>query len=172
MDSPPRHLLTHRLDLRPADPTDTAALFPIFSDPDGWWYEPHSRHRDVDRTRAFLRRAAERWAEGLSYWTVRERAGGAVIGLGGAQRHASGAWNVSYRLASAVQGRGYATELGRAALAAAHAADPDAAVIAWVLPENLPSRRVAERLGLRERGLRLDANDGVTRLAYSDRPLE
>ena len=44
-------------------------------------------------------------------------------------------------------------ELRWAAIAAATSVDPDAPVIAWVAEHNLPSRRVAERLGLRDRGL-------------------
>lgn len=193
----PHAIETERLTLLPASAADADALFPIFSDPEGWWYDPGGRHADPDRTRRFLARAAERWAEGLSYWTVRERGGqavarpagrsaappdagaptpshtaGRVIGLGGAQRHASGAWNLSYRIATGVQGRGYATELAKAGQAAAADVDPTVPVIAWVATHNLPSRRVAERLGLVDRGLHVDANDGVTRLAYADRPID
>lgn len=168
---PPREIATARLDLRAARADDADALYPIMSDPDGWWFEPGSRHADPERTRAFVARAAARWAEGLSYWTVREGAGGPVIGIGGAQRHASGAWNLSYRLATGAQGRGYATELAAAGRDAARAVDPDVPVIAWVLEHNLPSRRVAERIGLVDRGPHVDASDGRTRLAYADRPV-
>ena len=85
------HVLTERLDLRRADPvTDLDDLFAIFSDPDGWWYEPDSRHTTVERTAAWLTRAAERFDEGgLSYWTVRRRDTGAIIGVGGAQRQST-----------------------------------------------------------------------------------
>lgn len=167
----PREVETERLTLRPASAADAEALFPIFSDPAGWWYDPAGRHADLDRTRRFLARAAERWAEGLSYWTVRERATARVLGFGGAQRHASGAWNLNYRIATEAQGRGYATELARAAQAAAANVDPTVPVIAWVAAHNLPSRRVAERLGLTDQGPHLDASDATTRLAYADRPL-
>ena len=95
-----------------------------------------------------------------------------VIGLGGAQRHRSGAWNLSYRIAGAQQGRGYARELAAAGLAAAAAVDPTEAVIVWITPHNQPSRRVAEHLGLTDRGLRIDANDGRGRLAFADRDLD
>ena len=111
----PTHVRTTRLDLRPADPDDTEALFPIFSDPAGWWYEPASRHLGVDSTRRFLVRAHDRWAlHGLSYWTVRLADEQTVIGLGGTQRHRSGSWNLSYRIAGTQQGRGYARELAAA----------------------------------------------------------
>jgi RimJ/RimL family protein N-acetyltransferase len=50
--------------------------------------------------------------------------------------------------------------------------DADAPFIAWAAEHNTPSWRVAERLGLVDRGLRIDANDGEPRLAYADRELD
>jgi hypothetical protein len=41
-------VLTDRLELRCPDPDgDVDDLFAIFSDPDGWWYDPDSRHRTL-----------------------------------------------------------------------------------------------------------------------------
>jgi RimJ/RimL family protein N-acetyltransferase len=170
----PSAVTTERLDLRPVDPiADLDALGRLFADPDGWWYEPDGRHSDVETSRGWLERAAQRWdSNGLSYWTVRLRDGGDVIGVGGAQRHRSGAWNLLYRLDTRHQGRGYATELGGAAMGAAAFVDAEAPFVAWVAEHNTPSRRVAERLGLVDRGLRIDANDGAPRLAYADRDLD
>ena len=191
----PSAVTTERLDLRPVDPVaDLDALGRLFADPAGWWYEPASRHTDLETSRGWLDRAAQRWrADGLSYWTVRLReggdviggggdviggggdvigGGGDVIGVGGAQRHRSGAWNLLYRLDTRHQGRGYATELGRAAMEAAAFVDAAVPFIAWAAEHNTPSRRVAERLGLVDRGLRIDASDGAPRLAYADRELD
>jgi hypothetical protein len=54
----------------------------IFSDRAGWWYDPAGRHTDRGTTRAWLARAAARFdSEGLSYWTVRRREDGTVIGV-------------------------------------------------------------------------------------------
>jgi RimJ/RimL family protein N-acetyltransferase len=102
---------------------------------------------------------------------VRRRDTGAVIGVGGAQRQATRAWNLNYRLASGEQGHGFATELARAALSAATAIDATVPFVAWVAPHNLPSRKVAERLGLVDRGLLPDPSDNERRLAYADRPV-
>jgi Acetyltransferase (GNAT) domain len=117
---PPDPLITDRFDLRCLDPArDVDDLFPIFSDPDGWWYDPDGRHREPAQTKGWLTRAAARFAtDQLSYWTVRLRDDGTVIGVGGAQRQRTRAWNLNYRIATTHQGHGYATELGRAAHAA------------------------------------------------------
>jgi RimJ/RimL family protein N-acetyltransferase len=166
-------VLTDRLELRRPDPAgDLDDLFPIFSDPAGWWYDPDGRHTDPQRTRDWLTRAASRFdGDRLSYWTVRRRDTEAIIGVGGAQRQSTGAWNLNYRLATAAQGHGFATELARAAYAAASAVDSTVPFIAWVAEHNTPSRRVAERLGLTNYGVGVDPSDGEPRLAYADRPL-
>lgn len=167
------HVLTDRLDLRRPDPSgDLDDLFAIFNDPTGWWYQPAGRHTDPDQTREWLTRAAARFeTDGLSYWTVRRRDSEAIIGVGGAQRQRTRAWNLSYRIAAAAQGMGFAAEFGRAACAAASSVDDSVPLIAWIAPHNEPSRKVAERLGLNDRGLGVDPSDGQRRLAYADRPI-
>ena len=149
-----RRVLTDRLELRETDPSgDLEELFAIFNDPSGWWYDPVGRHTDRERTRDWLTRAAARFEpDGLSYWTVRRRDAAAVIGVGGAQRQRTRAWNLNYRLAMRQQGHGFATELGRAAYAAASEVDPAVPFIAWIAPHNTLSRKVAERLGLTNYG--------------------
>ena len=165
-------MTTARLQLDRVSLTDLSALFPIFNDPAGWWYDPPSRHVDVQQSDRWIRRAAQRWStDHLSYWTVRQIDTGEVIGVGGVQRHASGCWNLYYRLATARWGCGYAAELASTAVTAAHSHDDGVPVIAWIAEHNLPSRHVAERIGLRNLGLRIDANDGQPRLAYTDREL-
>ena len=152
--------------------SDLSALFPIFHDPNGWWYEPAGRHVDEARTSTWIRRAVDRWsADGLSYWTARRADTGEVVGVGGVQRHHSGSWNLFYRLATTWWGHGYATELAGEAIAAAHSHDDRVPVIAWIAEHNHPSRHVAERVGLRNYGPRVDASDGHLRLAYADREL-
>jgi RimJ/RimL family protein N-acetyltransferase len=172
MDSFER-VLTERLDLRRPDPSlDLDDLFAIFSDPAGWWYEPAGRHTRPEWTRDWLARAAARFdTDRLSYWTVRRSDTGAIIGVGGAQRQRTGAWNLNYRIAAAEQGKGFATELARAAYAAASSLDDSVAFIAWIAPRNTPSRKVAVRLGLTNCGLGVDPSDGQRRLAYADRPV-
>ena len=47
-----------------------------------------------------------------------------------------------------MHGRGYATEMGRAAIVAAREVDPDRPVLAFLLEHNVGSLRTAQRLGL------------------------
>jgi RimJ/RimL family protein N-acetyltransferase len=165
-------LATARLALDPIASSDLSTLAPIFADAAGWWYDPGGRHLDTDRTARWIETASSRWStDGLSYWTVRLADAETVIGVGGAQRHASRAWNLYYRLARSAWGHGYATELARAAITTAREHDDQAPVIAWVAEHNHPSRRVAEHAGLTNQGLRVDTNDGRPRLAYADRTL-
>ncbi len=117
------------------------------------------------------RRRFER--DGLAYWSVRDEAGGPVVGRGGCNGPDDGPWwNLYYRLDQRVVGRGYATEMGAVALQAAHDVDPARPVMAYLLEHNAGSRRTAEKLGLRLvwRGPD-DGNPdpGAVRLVYLDR---
>ena len=55
---------------------------------------------------------------------------------------------------------------------AASAVDPTVPFIAWIAPQNTPSRKVAERLVLMNYGLWVDPSDDQRRLAYADRALD
>ena len=86
------------------------------------------------------------------------RPAGPVVGRGGcavpdealdADPTGRGWWNLYYRFDQRVLGRGYATEMGEAAIEAAHDVAPERPVLAYLLEHNLGSRRTAEKLGLR-----------------------
>jgi RimJ/RimL family protein N-acetyltransferase len=162
---------TERLTLTAASPDDTDDLWPIFSDPAGWWFDPAGRHQDPERSRVWLVKAAAAWdTGGLSYWTVRLTATGEALGAGGVQRRPTGSWNLFYRLATSAWGHGYATELALATIEAATRVDPTVPVEAWIAAHNEPSIRVATRLGLTDYGPFVDSWDGTTKLVYADRP--
>lgn len=162
------------LELTPVRPEDVDELWPLLSDPRLWDHEPESVHPDPSVTRAYLERAAARWAGGLSYWTVRLAATGEAVGSGGAQHHTRGGadhWNLNYRIAADHQGRGYAGLLLGAALGAAHEAAPGRPCVAWIDAHNPASIAVARRAGLRDLGLRHNPADRP-RLAWADRDLD
>jgi len=57
----PSTLSTERLDLRPVDlVADLDALGPLFADPEGWWFDLAGRHTDLETSRRWLERAAQR----------------------------------------------------------------------------------------------------------------
>ena len=153
-----RHTRTERLLLDLAVEADIDDLHAIHADPDSWRHFPSGRHLDRATTAAMVT-AGERQlaAHGLGYWSAREASagtGGPVVGRGGCavpvddEGVAMPWWNLYYRFAGAVQGRGYARELGRHAIEAAHRVDPARPVMAYLLEHNTASRRTAEAIGL------------------------
>jgi RimJ/RimL family protein N-acetyltransferase len=148
-----RHVLTDRLDLRAVDEADVDGLHRLTSDPVHSDHIPGGRQETPESTRAWIRRFRGRWdIIGLSYWTVRLRATGAVIGIGGAECR-PGFWNLFYLVDAEHWGNGYATELGRAAQRAAGDVDPDLPLVAWIHEDNAASQAVARHLGLTDYGL-------------------
>ena len=98
------------------------------------------------------RRDRAHWdRHGYGPWAVREREGGAFVGRGGlawatvaGERQVELPWAVS----PALQNRGYATEMALAAIETAREAGLHR-VVSLALPDNLASRRVMEKAGLR-----------------------
>ncbi|GAA1267671.1 GNAT family N-acetyltransferase [Kitasatospora nipponensis] len=167
---PPYTVRTERLELSPVGPEDLDALYEINADPGAWRHLPQGRHTGPAQTRDLIERAVAGWSEGIGYWTARRIEDGVVVGLGGVQAQRSrGHWNLFYRLGTAHWGRGYATELGRAALAAAHAHDPRLPVVAWIHAGNPGSQAVVRRLGMVDHGLRLDPFYRRLLYVYADR---
>ncbi len=163
---------TPRLELRAIEQADMDGLFAIMNDPAQWRHAPRSRHLDRETTVAWIERAIQRWeSHRLSYWTVRHAGADAIVGVGGAQRQVTGAWNLNWRIATTHQRQGLATGLGREALKAAAQVDASVPVIAWIRDGNRASIAVAERLQLSGQGLHPDPADGAERLAFADRPL-
>ncbi|MBS1905084.1 MAG: GNAT family N-acetyltransferase [Actinobacteria bacterium] len=198
----PREILTDRLRLRCPGPGDLDAMFAITSDPRVWTHFPSLRPTEPGEVAAMLERWSSSWrTDGLGPWIVLLRETGEIIGNGGctmlraeaahvvAQSGAAGAgpggdpgaddastriWNLGYRLSVEQHGRGYATEVSRAALAAAAEVAPDVPVIAYLVEHNRASAAVAEKVGLQRVHRAPDAGNpdpAVMRLVYADRIL-
>ncbi len=145
-------LLTRRLRLRPfaADLSDLAALHAIQSDADHMRYYPHPF--SLGESSAWI----ERWLEhgerhGFSLCAIEDRETGEFLGNCGpavqsidGEDHVELGWSVTRRRAR----RGIATEA--AAAWRDHCLGPMGLdhVVSLVRPENLPSRGVAERIGM------------------------
>lgn len=107
---------------------------------------------------AYFDRAIGNWAEdGCGKWILEEATTGAFVGALGLQRPRfeadfTPAVEIAWRLARAHWGRGYATEAARAAVAWGFETLNLSEIIAMTVPDNWPSRRVMERLGMRLAG--------------------
>ena len=168
------HTTTDRLWLDLPTEDDVDDLHAIHADPESWRHFPVGRHTTRGQSAEMVTQSEKQFAlHGLGYWSVRDRPGGPVIGRGGCTVPTGRPWwNLYYRLATSVHGRGYATELGERALEAAHATEPERPVLAYLLEHNVASRRTAERLGMQLawRGPdRPNPDPDAVRLVYVDR---
>jgi len=89
------------------------------------------------------------WAlRGYGNWVLEEKASGAFAGY-------AGLWNplgwpepeIVWSVMPGFQGRGFATEAGQAAREAAYRELGWTTAVSYIAPQNLPSQRVAQRLG-------------------------
>ncbi|MEO3930835.1 GNAT family N-acetyltransferase [Micromonosporaceae bacterium B7E4] len=96
---------------------------------------------------------AARWtADGVGKWMARARSDGSLVGRGGFTRFDLAAEIVlefNWAVRDARTGRGFATELGRAALDWAVTHHADLPIVAFTEVHNRASRAVMERLGRR-----------------------
>ncbi|GAB3622817.1 hypothetical protein GCM10027418_08990 [Mariniluteicoccus endophyticus] len=173
-----RHLRLGDLVLDAPRPEDVSGLHAIYSDPRVWLHFPSLRHTELRDTEAMVAAWMGSWdADGLGPWIVRAAGGGgAILGnCGCALRGGGSFWNLGYRFSPDAQGRGLATRVAVRAVAAAQDLRPDVPVVAYLLEDNLASRRVAEKIGLELRHRGPDAGNpdpSAVRLVYADRPLD
>lgn len=142
---------TERLLLTVPSTRDADAYFAIHGDPATNRHNPAGPMVDPKAALAVLEVWNRHWREeGFGYWTVRDPATGRVLGFGGIRPalRDEDFINLYYRFRPEAWGHGYATEVGRAALALAAKVSPGTQVAALIRPRNEPSIRVAERLGM------------------------
>lgn len=140
---------TARLRLEPTTEQHAADLFTLYSDPAvAEWYGEWTR----EGTEREVARMADGWRkDGVHKWFAYDRETGVLIGRGGLSRvDVDGALRleVGWVLHSRFWGRGYATEIGRAALTVAFTELDAREVVAFTEPHNTRSRAVMERLGM------------------------
>lgn len=159
-------LCTERLVLRDWAAADRAPFAALNADPCVVAWVGDGTVLDRPTSDGLVDRIEEHWrARGFGLWAVEERDGGAFVGFAGLAvpwflPAVLPAVEVGWRFARGAWGRGYATEAGAAALEHAFAELALAEVIATILPGNVRSVRVAEKLGLRFTGLRTHPSTG------------
>ena len=143
-------LETPRLYLREFVPEDADALARVISDAETMRYYPSPMDRAG--VEEWIARNRRRYAQnGHGLWAMLLKSTGELIGdCGVTVQLADGAeeLEIGYHLRRDQWGQGYATEAARACRDWAFANSSAGHVISLIRPENMPSRRVAERNGM------------------------
>ena len=147
-------VVTDRLLLTPVGVAHADDLVRLYSEPlVGYWTGPWT----PTGVRAWAQGMAERWAsDGVGKWMAHDRSDGTLVGRGGLSRTVLGdetVLEVGWVVRDELTGRGYASEIGQAALDWAAAFFPDLPVVAFTEVHNLASVAVMRRLGLHGSGV-------------------
>ena len=148
-------LETTRLKLRQWRTEDRARFAEINAEPSVQRYLGAMTAAESD---AYMARTEAHFAEhGFGYWALEHRESGALIGACGMTRVPFTAFftpavEIGWRLATAWQGKGLAREAAERVLAFGFETLKLERIVAFTVVTNTPSRRLMERLGMREIG--------------------
>lgn len=141
---------TARLVLRPFSLNDVPALQAVIGDPIAMqWYPAPFDQKGVE---AWIKRNLDRYkSEGHGLWAMVLKSSGELIGDCGCviqEVEGKNELEVGYHVRRDLWGKGYATEAARACMEYAFNRLGVLRVISIIRPENVNSRRVAEKNGL------------------------
>ena len=141
---------TKRLVLRELAPSDADTLELVLSDPETTKYYPAPI--DQNGIQQWIERNLRRYAEdGVGLWAMALKSSGEMIGdCGITRQHVEGEhlYEIGYHLRRDLWGRGLATEAATACREWGFTNLKVDRLISLIRPDNVPSRRVAERNGL------------------------
>jgi len=152
---------TARLRIRDLSPADAEGLFPIYANADVRRFIGGPPTQTIQEQREQLAVTLERQSHeqpGYGRWAVERLADGLVVGVVILKHPPDGEGRplpdveVGWHLGRFAWGNGYATEAARAMLNHADHTLKLPVVYAIILPENIRSIRVAERLGMKPLG--------------------
>ncbi len=147
---------TEHLRLRPVIEEDADSVWLLHSDLRTNTYNPAGPMTHRSQAEQQAREWVANWAaDGHGYWAVEElHVPGVVIGFGGiraANWRGRQVYNLAYRLAPTVWGKGLAGELVVAAVERWHELGERLPLVAYTTAENIPSQRTALKGGLTRR---------------------
>ena len=142
---------------RAPEPDDLDRLFAIYSDPRTQLFNPSGPMTDEAQAAGMLEGWIEHWeTHGYGWWAIaRKDAPEHIIGFGGIGLHdfmGEQLINLGYRFAVEAWGKGFATEMGRAALAFGFSSLNLGDVYGYVRPTHAASIRVLEKIGMKRCG--------------------
>ena len=143
-------LETERLRLRKFVPQDADALAAVLGDPGAMQYYPAAFDRQG--VEAWIARNIDRYRRnGYGLWAILLKDSGELIGDCGCtlqEVEGQGEIEIGYHVRRDLWGKGYATEAAAACIECAFTKLGAKRVISMIRPENVQSRRVAEKNGL------------------------
>jgi RimJ/RimL family protein N-acetyltransferase len=140
---------TERLRFREMAESDLDLFTVLLSDPDVMRHYPSPKTRE--EALAWIKWSEDNYAQhGHGLWVIETHDGEFVGDCGLTWQPVEGeqVLEVGYHVSPDLQGRGYATEAARACLAHAHEQVGEDHVVAIMVRDNTPSRRVAEKIGM------------------------
>lgn len=167
----PAAMVTRRLVLRPPKDSDLDLLMGLYADPAVSRFCAAATPQGLAATQAQLQAWLAHWqAHGFGHWAIAEREQpDRLIGFGGLM-HRSVAGHAGlflyYRITPQAWGRGLASEMAQYAFEQAFEQRRERSVAAAVLPNNAPTRKTLESLGLRLKGALADGPGSAAALLY------
>ncbi|MDO2441290.1 GNAT family N-acetyltransferase [Enterobacter nematophilus] len=145
-------LETPRLKLEPYNDSHYEGLRVMDSDSGVMRYITGGIVKTPEETWEGIRRVQARWDKyNFSWWAIKEKTSGAIVGAACLQHLANvdGApLEIGWRLVPEHNGQGYATEAAKAIIDYAVERIGATYLVAVADPENIPSQRVMQRLGM------------------------
>jgi len=143
-------IITPNLNLRPFTLDDVDPLFQILEVPGVLRYFPNPDPPERERIQKLIKRQIQHWQDhGYGWWAVDSRADRKLIGWSGLQNlPETDEIEIGYLLAEPYWGKGLATESAQVGLKFGFNKLELPEIIGIVHPENNPSQRVLEKIGL------------------------
>jgi ribosomal-protein-alanine N-acetyltransferase len=142
---------TPRLRLRPFREDDAPALHRILLQPDMLTYFPWPKEPPLEKVERFVRQQIEQWTSvGYAWWAVELKPSGLLVGWNGLQfLPETRETEIGFLIDRSHWHRGLTTEAARVGLQYGFEELELSEIIALAHPDNVASRRVIEKLGMR-----------------------